>query len=105
MNISKSQEELLNDILSDNKVSFSEFKKIRDEADNRFNKLVSEFGTHNDLTAFQKSSDVTVQLMQNAVLDIKKEKLTDIGEAIAKDAIAAQLNYIILASKLFLDKL
>ena len=105
MNISKSQEELLSEILFDNKVSFSEFKQIRDEADYRFEKLIAEFGANNDLTAFQKSADVTVLLMQNAVLDAKKENLTDLGDAIVKDAISAQLNYIILASKLFLNKL
>lgn len=105
MSISKSQEELLNEILLDNVVSYIEFKEIRDEADYRFEKLIAEFGANNDITAFQKSADVTVQLMQNAVLDVKKEKLTDLGNAIVKDAISAQLNYIILASKLFLDKL
>lgn len=105
MNISKNQEELINDILADNIVSFGEFKSIRDEADDRFKKLTSEFGSNNDMTAFQKSVDVTVQLMQNTVLDIKKEKLSDVGEAIVKDAIKAQLNYLQLATKLFLDKL
>lgn len=105
MDISKSQEEILGEILKDNQVSFSEFKKIRDEADARFEKLISEFGSNNDVTAFQKSADVTVQLMQNAVLGAKKEKLTDLGGAIVKDAVKAQINYIQLATKLFLDKL
>jgi len=105
MNISKSQEELLEDILSDNKVSYSEYKLIRDEADARFEALISEFGSNNDLTAFQKSADVTVQLMQNAVLDVKKSQLTDLGDAIVKDAIKAQLNYMQLATKLFLDRI
>ncbi len=93
------------EILEDNKITFSEYKKVRDEADLKFEKLISEFGSNNDMTAFQKSSDVTVQLMQNAVLDAKKEKLTDLGEAIVKDAIKAQINYIQVATKLFIDKL
>lgn len=105
MNISKSQETLLDEILEDNQVNFSEFKAIRDEADARFEKLISEFGSNNDITAFQKSADVTVQLMQNAVIGVKKEKLSDLGEAIVKDAVKAQINYIQLATKLFLDKL
>jgi len=105
MNISKSQEELLKDILSDNKVSYSEFKAIRDEADARFETLINEFGSNNDLTAFQKSADVTVQLMQNTVLNVKEEQLSDLGNAIVKDAIKAQLNYIMLATKLFLAKI
>ena len=104
-NISKSQEELLAEIFEDNKISFSEYKQIRDEADARFEKLISEFGSNNDVTAFQKSADVTVQLMQNVVLDIKKENISDVGEAIVKDAIKAQINYIQVATKLFLDRL
>ena len=104
-NISKSQEELMAEIFEDGKISYSEFKQIRDEADARFERLVTEFGANNDITAFQKSADVTVQLMQNSVLDAKKEKLSDLGEAIVKDAIKAQINYIQVATKLFLDKL
>ncbi|WP_341663038.1 hypothetical protein [Vibrio sp.] len=105
MNMSKSQEELINAIMEDDTVSFSEFQLAREEADARFEVLTEEFGTNNDISAFQKSADVTVQLMQNAVIDVKKAKLSDLGEAIAKDAIKAQINYIQLATKLFLDKL
>lgn len=103
--ISKSQEELLRDIFSDGKVDFSEMKKIRDLADDKFKLLENSFGSNNEITAFQKSCDVTSQLLQNVVLKLKKEKLSDFDETICKDAIYAQLNYLSVLSKLFLDRL
>lgn len=103
--ISKSQEELLKDIFSDGKVDFSEMKKIRDIADEKFKVLEEAFGSHNEITAFQQSCDVTAQLLQNVVLKLKKEKLSGFDEAICKDAIHAQLNYLSVLPKLFLDKM
>ena len=44
------------------------------------------------MTAFQKAMDVAMQLLQSAVIDAKKARLSDTGEAIVKDAVTAQLN-------------
>ncbi|MCS0000684.1 hypothetical protein NB620_10440, partial [Vibrio alginolyticus] len=99
------QDEYIREILKDNKVSFSEYKRVRDEADFKFANLVLKIGANNDATAFQKSTDVTVQLMQNLVLDIKKRAKSDLDETILKDAIVAQVNYLQIATKLFIDKL
>lgn len=101
----ENQDEYINEILKDNKVSFSEYKKVRDEADLKFSNLVSKIGSNNDATAFQKSTDVTVQLMQNLVLDIKKRSKSDLDETILKDAIVAQVHYLQIATKIFIDKL
>lgn len=43
-----------------------------------------------------------MQLMQTAIIDAKKAKLTDTGEAIVKDAVAAQVEYLRAGSQLAL---
>ncbi len=46
------------------------------------------------MTAFQKAIDVAMQLLQTSVIDAKKAKLTDTGEAIVKDALTAQVEIL-----------
>ena len=89
--LSKTLETLLNEIYQDDNVSFVEYKTLRDEADRRMDAVIKEFGLHNNVTAFQKAIDVAMQLLQTSVIDAKKDKLTDTGEAIVKDAITAQV--------------
>ena len=103
--ISNDQKELLNEINADGHVSYSEFQTIRDKADERFDAVVEELGLHSDLAAFQKSADVTVQLLKSAALEIKGAAISDLGKSISKDAVKAQLNYIRLAGDAFLDKI
>jgi hypothetical protein len=64
--------------------------------------VVREFGQHNNVTAFQKAMDVAMQLLQSAVLDAKKARLSDTGEAIVKDAVTAQVEYLRAGSQLAL---
>ena len=64
--------------------------------------VIREFGLHNNVTAFQKAIDVAMQLLQTSVIDAKKDKLTDTGEAIVKDAITAQVEYLRAGSQLAL---
>ena len=92
--LSKTLETLLNEIYQDDNVSFVEYKTLRDEADRRMDAVIKEFGLHNNVTAFQKAIDVAMQLLQTSVIDAKKDKLTDTGEAIVKDAITAQVEYL-----------
>ena len=89
--LSKSLEELITDIYKDDNVSVTEYRALRDDADRRMASVIKEFGLHNNVTAFQKSIDVAMQLLQTSVIDAKKPKLTDTGEAIVKDAVTAQL--------------
>lgn len=105
MNISKNQEALLNEILADGKVTVNDFQLMRDKADAEFNKVVDVFGRHNDFTAFQKSADVTVQLMQNIILDLNRTKLSDTGKAIIVNAMIAQINYIAISTDFCLEHL
>ena len=100
--LSKSLEELLNDIYQDDTVSFGEDKALRDDADRRMNAVIQEFGQHNNVTAFQKAMDVAMQLLQTSVIDAKKARLTDTGEAIVKDAVTAQVEYLRAGSQLAL---
>lgn len=92
--ISKTLEHLLLDIYKDGSVSFTEYQQLRDNADERMEAVIHEFGLHNNITAFQKAMDVAMQLLQLSVIDAKKAKLTDTGEAIVKDAIVAQVEYL-----------
>ena len=100
--LSKSLEELLNDIYQDDTVSFGEYKALRDDADRRMNAVIQEFGQHNNVTAYQKAMDVAMQLLQTSVIDAKKARLTDTGEAIVKDAVTAQVEYLRAGSQLAL---
>lgn len=92
--LSKSLEELIKETYQDGRVSVVEYTNLRDDADRRMDAVVSEFGLHNNLTALQKAMDVAMQLMQTSIIDAKKAKLTDIGEAIVKDAVIAQVEYL-----------
>ncbi|MBK5304354.1 MULTISPECIES: hypothetical protein [Gammaproteobacteria] len=92
--VSKTLEEMINEIYQDGRVSVVEYRKLRDDADRRMDAVVREFGPHNNLTAFQKAMDVVMQLMQSSIIDAKKAKLTDTGEAIVKDAVVAQIEYL-----------
>ena len=89
--ISKTLEQMLLEIYKDDRVSFTEFRQLRDSADERMDRVIEHFGQHNNMTAFQKSMDVTMQLLQLSVIDAKNGKLSDTGEAIVKDAITAQV--------------
>ncbi|MBB6288858.1 MULTISPECIES: hypothetical protein [unclassified Pseudomonas] len=100
--LSKSLEQLLDDIYKDDNVSFVEYKTLRDDADRRMDAVIKEFGLHNNVTAFQKAIDVALQLLQTSVIDAKKATLTDTGEAIVKDAVTAQVEYLRAGSQLAL---
>ena len=100
--LSKSLEELIKDIYKDDTVSLVEYTTLRDDADRRMAVVVKEFGLHNNVTAFQKAMDVAMQLLQTSVIDAKKAKLTDTGEAIVKDALTAQIEYLRAGTQLAL---
>ncbi|MBV4451376.1 MULTISPECIES: hypothetical protein [Pseudomonas] len=100
--LSKSLEELITDIYKDDEVSVTEYSALRDDADRRMAAVIKEFGLHNNVTAFQKSIDVAMQLLQTSVIDSKKAKLTDTGEAIVRDAVTAQVEYLRAGSQLAL---
>jgi hypothetical protein len=100
--LSKSLEELINDIYKDDNVSVVEYTTLRDDADRRMAAVIKEFGLHNNVTAFQKALDVAMQLLQTSVIDAKKARLTDTGEAIVKDAVTAQVEYLRAGSQLAL---
>ena len=100
--ISKTLEQLLLDIYKDGSVSFTEYEQLRDNADERMERIIEHFGHHNNTTAFQKAMDVAMQLLQLAVIDAKNAKLTDTGEAIVKDAVVSQVEYLRAGSELAL---
>ncbi|KQB53149.1 hypothetical protein AQS70_02920 [Pseudomonas endophytica] len=100
--ISKTLEQLLLDIYQDGSVSVTEYRQLRDNADARMEAVIREFGQHNNITAFQKAMDVAMQLLQLSVMDAKKAKLSDTGEAIVKDAVVSQVEYLRVGADLAL---
>lgn len=70
--ISKTLEQMLLEIYQDGSVSVTEYRQLRDNADERMAAVINEFGQHNNITAFQKAMDVAMQLLQLSVIDAKK---------------------------------
>ncbi|WP_174849185.1 hypothetical protein [Yersinia artesiana] len=88
-------DKLLSYIYCDNKINNVEFQMLRDYADEKFDELLNNYGENNNLSAFQKSMDVTVQLMQQSFFDIKAKCKSDEEKQLAKEAFDAQISYII----------
>lgn len=92
-------------IYKDTKINNAEFQKIRDDADDKFDVLLEKYGKNNNLSAFQKSADVTVQLMQESFFLLKKKVTTPEQKEEVKDAFNAQINYIVACYNRFFDSL
>lgn len=92
--VSKSLEELLASIYADKKVSMQEFLKLQDESDRRWGKVIDELGPNNTLLAFQKAMDVAMHMLYLSVEHVKRQELSDLGEAVVKDAIVAQVEAV-----------
>ena len=92
-------------IYKDTKINNAEFQKIRDDADDKFDVLLKKYGKNNSLSEFQKSADVTVQLMQESFFLLKKKVTTPEKKEEIKDAFNAQINYIVACYNRFFDSL
>jgi hypothetical protein len=102
---SKSLEELVADIHGDGQVTAHEYVRLRDDADRRMDEIVAQFGEYNGLGAFQKSMDVSVRLLQISIVQAKKARLTDSEEALVRDAVTAQVEYLRAGCQLSLSLL
>ncbi|WP_227732757.1 hypothetical protein [Yersinia proxima] len=98
-------DKLLSCVYHDNKISNLEFQILRDFADEKFDFLLNNYGKNNNLSAFQKSMDVTVQLMQQSFFDIKEKCKSDDEKKLAKEAFDAQISYIIANYERFFSNL
>jgi len=90
-------DKIINQAYKDDRINNEEVQNIRDIAALVFEKIVIEAantGKNNSITAFQKSCDVTVQLMQDSFLKLKKENLNSSQKDLIKTAFNAQLTYI-----------
>ena len=96
---------LVDFIYQDARITNAEFQMIRDEADTRFDTLLENYGKNNSLSAFQKSADVTVQLMQESFFILKKKAETPEQKDEIKAAFNAQISYIIACYNRFFDSL
>lgn len=96
---------LLNNIYRDNKINNLEFQMLRDFADEKFDLLLEAYGENNNLSAFQKSIDVSVQLMQQSYFDIKNRCKDETEKQMAKEAFDAQIAYIIANYERFFSNL
>jgi len=57
------------------------------------------------ITAFQRLSDELVETMQQIALGARRKKLADAEKAQLKDAIEAQLAYVVLGYKSSVERL
>lgn len=103
--VSKSLEKLLSDIHEDGDVSMCEFKVLQAESDRRWEAVIGELGPNTTLLAFQSAMDVAMHLLHLSVTHIKNQELTDLGEAIVKDAIVAQVEAVRVGTELSLKQL
>jgi hypothetical protein len=103
--ISKSLETLLSDIFEDGDVSMGEFKALQAESDRRWEAVIGELGPNNTLLSFQSAMDVAMHLLHLSVTHIANQELTDLGEAIVKDAIVAQVEAVRVGAELSLKQL
>lgn len=104
--ISKTLEQVIRGLYQDGNVSVTEYRQLRDNADRRTHggghQRVWPAQQHHRL---QKAMDVAMQLLQLSVIDAKKAQLTDTGEAIVKDAVVSQVEYLRAGSELALHLL
>ncbi|KAA6170538.1 hypothetical protein F3K50_19200 [Pseudomonas marginalis] len=103
--ISKSLETLLSDIYEDGDVSLMEFKTLQIESDRRWERVTDELENNNTLRSFQSAMDVAMHLLFLSVNYIKNQEITDVGEAIVKDAVAAQVEAVRAGAELSLQQL
>jgi len=75
------------------------------ESDRRWERVVDELGNNNTLLSFQSAMDVAMHLLFLSVNYIKNQEITDVGEAIVKDAIAAQVETLRAGADLSLKQL
>lgn len=104
-NLSKSLENLLERTYQDNKVSMHEFFALAKEADRRWDIVIDQVSPHATLIAFQNAMDVAMHLLYLSVRDIRDEELSDTGEAIVKDAVLAQVEYLRAGAEFHLNML
>jgi hypothetical protein len=103
--ISKSLEALLSEIYSDGDVSLAEFRKLRDESDHRWENVAREFGNDNTMASFQGAVDIAMHLLHLSILKVCHENITDMGEALVKDAVISQIEYLRAGANLTLKML
>ncbi|MGY4493639.1 hypothetical protein [Pseudomonas sp. TE3610] len=92
--ISQSLEALLRETYHDKTVSLEEFQKVARDADDRWDRVVEELGQNNTLVSFQRVMDVASHLLHLSLVNIRDEDISDLGKAIVKDAVFAQVEYL-----------
>jgi hypothetical protein len=102
---SETLDALVKETDGDATVTIREYMMLRDEADRRMDDVTAKFGKHNNLDTFKKSMDVSVQLLQLRVMQAKEAELTQHDEAVVKDAVRAQVEYLRVGCDLALSLL
>ncbi len=81
----KTLDQILDEIYADSKVSPGEIKQLKDFCDRAHVELLHQVGDEGIVNALCKSFEVTVQLLQQAVLKVRKEKASDsVRDALTK---------------------
>ncbi|MCZ4059984.1 hypothetical protein O3W44_14125 [Pantoea sp. LMR881] len=67
---------------------------MRDEADRSWDRVRGEMGSNRTLESFQKSMDIAMHLLFLSIEKVRDQEVTDPGEAMVKDAVFAQTEYL-----------
>src|SRR5688500_6504923 len=84
-------EKLVKEIYTDSRVSPSEIIRLRDEVERAEQRILQDEGFAGLVSALCKSFDVTDQLLQVSLLDLRKSGVTDTGRAMVTAMLEANL--------------
>lgn len=89
--ISATMEKLIEEIYADSKISPGEIIKLRKAVDEAAERVLSQEGQEGVVDALCKSFDVTIQLLQESLLKLKKGEYSDMGRAMILSVIEANV--------------
>jgi hypothetical protein len=84
-------EKMLKEIYADSRVSPMEVMRLRNEVEQAEQRILQAEGMEGTMSALCKSFDVTNQLMQDSLLQLKKGDYSDMGREMFKAMLEANL--------------
>ena len=88
---SSNVEKLINEIYADSRVSPAEIIRLREAVDAAEQRILQEEGLQGTMSALCKSFDVTNQLLQTSMLELRKSGGTDLAFGMVAAMVEANL--------------
>jgi hypothetical protein len=96
-------EKLVNEIYADSRISPAEIMRLRREVESREQRILKEEGMEGTMSALCKSFDVTNQLLQTSMLELRKSGGTEMGRAMVVAMVEANLALLKATADAFAD--